>query len=229
MNEYFASYPGTQSGRDGGKNAGVADGSAEPTAIELANARAQVNAGFDRLSKSIAAGTESNAGLGASEIALLLEVLEEKRSEELNAGMSMSRIRSWQANGRARSILLTDARAALVYTELNARRHAASERPVRYFGFADDAGFRVFEFGRLPQTGSSRKYRVSVSLAFFSRNKMVLQDGPGFCASLLSQRGEPDDCVATVEDVDIFLSSRTPKAADKSRTRSQTESRYDAK
>ena len=73
-----------------------------------------MNAEFDRLSNSIAAGVESNAGLRPSEIALLLEVLEEKRSEELTTGMSMDWIRSWRANGRARSILLTDSRAVLV-------------------------------------------------------------------------------------------------------------------
>jgi hypothetical protein len=112
-----------------------------------------------------------------------------------------------------------------VYNALNARRQANAEPPLRYFGFSDAAGFRVFEFGRLPQTESSRKYRVSVSMAFFSRNKMVLQDGPGFCAALLSRRGEPGDCVASQEDLDDFLARRMPKAADKSRARP----RYDAK
>jgi hypothetical protein len=222
MNEYFASYAGTQSGNHGRNDAG---GCTEPTAVELANATVRVNAGFDHLARSIATGSESNEGLGASEIALLLEVLEEKRSQELSAGMSINRIRSWQGNGRARSILLTDPRAAGVYNTLKARRHADAEPPLRYFGFSDTAGFRVFEFGPLPQTKSSRKYHVSVSLAFFSRNKMVLQDGPGFCAALLSRRGEPDDCVASHEDLDEFLARRMSKAAEKSRPRP----RYEAK
>ena len=112
MNEHFARYPGTQSDPDGWKNTGVGGGCTEPTAVELANAKARVNAEFDRLSKSIATGSESNAGLRPGEIALLLEVLEEKRCEELTTGMSMDRIRLWRANGRARSILLTDARRA---------------------------------------------------------------------------------------------------------------------
>jgi len=219
MNEYFASYPGAQSDRDGRSSAGAVRGCTEPTAAELANAKVRVNAGFDRLAKSIATGSESNAGLGASEIALLLEVLEQKRSQELSTGMSMNRIRSWQGNEVARSILLTDPRVACVYNALNARRQADAEPPLRYFGFSDAAGFRVFEFGPLPHTESSRKYRVSVSLGFFSRNKMVLQDGPAFCAALLSHRGEPDDCVASPEDLDEFLARRMPKVGDKSRAR----------
>jgi hypothetical protein len=225
MNEYSASYAGAQSGRDGRNQASAAGGCPEPTAVDLANANLRVNAGFDRLAKSIATGSESHAGLGASEIALLLEVIEEKRSQELSTEMSMHRIRSWQGNGFARSILLTDPRVARVYNALHARRQADAEPPLRYFGFSDNAGFRVFEFGRLPQTQSSPKYRVSVSLGFFSRNKMVLQDGPGFCAGLLSRRSEPDDCVASQEDIDDFLARRTPKTADKSRARP----RYDAK
>lgn len=194
-------------------------GFTEPTAMELANARARVNTGFDRLSTSISAGVDFNAGLGASEIALLLEVLEEKRAAELSAEMSINRIRLWQGNGRARSILLTDPRATRVYSALNTRRLADAEPPLRYFGFVDEAGFRVFEFGRLPNTASSQKFRVSVSLAFFLGNKMVLQDGPGFCAGLLSRRGNPDDCVASQEDLDDFLASRASKVAVKSRAR----------
>ena len=202
MNEYFAG-----------------SGYAEPTAIELADAKARVNTGFDRLSASISSGVDFNAGLGESEIALLLEVLEEKRAAELSAGMSITRIRLWQGNGQARIILLADPRVTRVYNALNARRLADAEPPLRFFGFVDEAGFRVFEFGRLPKTESSEKYRVSVSLAFFLRNKMVLQDGPGFCAALLSRRSKPDDCVASEEDLDDFLASRAAKAAVKSRPR----------
>lgn len=225
MNEYFAGYAGAQSRGNGRNQTGAAGGCPEPTAVELANANVRMNAGFDRLAKSIATGSESNAGLGASEIALLLEVIEEKRCQELSAGMSINRIRSWQGSGLARSILLTDPRAARVYNALDARRQADAEPPLRYFGFSDKAGSRVFEFGSLPQTESSPKYRVSVSLAFFLRNKMVLQDGPGFCAALLSRRGAPDDCVASQEDLDDFLARRVSKTADKSRARP----RYDAK
>jgi hypothetical protein len=202
MNEYFA---------EGGWT--------EMTALELANAKDRVNSGFDRLSTSISSGVDFNAGLGESEIALLLEVVEEKRAAELSAEMSMNRIRLWQGTGRARSILLTDPRATRVYNALNTRRLADAEPPLRYFGFADEGGFRVFEFGRLPKTESSEKYRVSVSLAFFLRNQMVLQDGPGFCAGLLSRRGNPNDCVASQEDLDEFLASRASKAAMKSRPR----------
>src|SRR5689334_21991271 len=162
MNEYFASYPGTQSDPGGRKNADAAGECADPTAFELANAKVRVNAGFDRLAKSIATGSESNAGLGATELALRPEVLEAERCQELSTGMSTNRIRSLQGNGLARSILLTDPRVAHVYNALNARRQANAEPPLRYFGFSDAAGFRVFEFGRLPQTESSRKYRVSV-------------------------------------------------------------------
>lgn len=223
MNE-FAGYPGTQS-NCGRNNAGIGGGFAEPTAVELANAKARVNAGFDHLATAIANGSGSNAGFGASEITLLLEVIEEKRSQELSTAMSINRIRAWRVNGCARTILMTDPRAARVYKVLNARRQAAAEAPLRYLGFTDKAGFRVFEFGRLPQTESSQKCRVSVSLDFFLRNKMVFQDGPGFCAALLSQRAEPEDWVATREDLDDFLARRMPKSADKSRARP----RYDAK
>src|SRR5690349_10310045 len=144
MNEYFASYAGAKRDRE---NTGI-ETRKEPTAIELANTKARVNAEFDRLAKSIAARAEWNEQFDAYEIPLLLEVLEEKRSEELTAGMSMNWIRSWQANGRARSILLTDARATVVYKAHDERRRASAERPVRYFGFTDEAGFRVFLFGR---------------------------------------------------------------------------------
>jgi hypothetical protein len=225
MNEYFASYPGAQSDRDGRRDAGETRGRADPREVELANAKARVNADFDHLSKSIGAGADSSAGLEDSEILLLLEVLEEKRAEELKAPMSAEWIRSWQANGRARSVLLKDPRAALIYRARDQRRRAAADRPVRYLGFVDEAGFRVFQFGRLPETESSPRYRVSVSLAFFSRDKILLQDGPGFCAALLSRRGEPDDCVASLEDLDNFLATRMPKATHKNRARP----RYDAK
>jgi hypothetical protein len=219
MNEYFGGFSGPQSDRDAWTTEGVTGGCAEPTSFQLADAKARVNDEFDRLSRSIAAGVQSNAGLDAGEIALLLEVLEEKRSEELNATMSIDWMRSWKLNGRARNILLTDSRAALIYRARDERRHLTVDRPVRYFGFTDEGGFRVFRFGRFPETPSSPKYRVSVSLTFFSRNKMALQDGPGFCAALLSRRAEPNDCVASLEDLDDFLASRAAKSAEKSRPR----------
>jgi hypothetical protein len=225
MNEYFAGYTGAQSGPDAWENEGGAGGSPHPASSELDNAKARVNAEFDGLSRSIAAGVQWNVGLNAREIALLLEVLEEKRSQELNALMSVDWIRSWTSNGRARSILLADSRAALTYQARDERRHAAVDRPVRYFGFMDEGGFRVFRFGRLPETESSPKYRVSVPLAFFSRNKMALQDGPGFCAAILSRRVEPEDCVPSLEDLNDFLASRASKSAEKSRPRP----RYDAR
>ncbi len=229
MNEYFAGDAGTRRDASGPYGAALERDGAELKAGPLTEARARVNAGFDRLAKSIATGSDANAGLGGDEIALLLGVLEEKRAEELSGAMPVHRARAWLANSEARTVLMRDPRAALIFRGLNSRRLSSAERPLRYFGFVDDAGFRVFEFGRLPDTAASQKYHVSVSLAFFLHSKMVLQDGPGFCAALLAEREEPADCVASDEDLDHFLASRAPKTADKRRATSRTETRYDGK
>lgn len=220
MNQYFGNYPGAQSEGERWKNEA---GRIEPNSFQAADAKVRVNAEFDRLSRSIAARAEWNTGLNAREVALLLQIVEQKRSEELIAQISTEWIEAWQSNSRARSILLTDARAANIYKTCDARRQAAVERPVRYFGFVDQGGCRVFQFGRLPETDRSTKYRVSVSLAFFAHKKLVLQDGPGFCASILAGCDEPNDYVATLADVDDFLASRPRGGTDKTRPR------YDAR
>lgn len=218
MKQNCGNYLAAQIDLDGGK--GTAGTSrTDPTSFELASAKARVNAEFDRLSQSISASADRTSGFDASEIARLLAILEEKRCEELATAMSMDWIRSWRLNGRAQNLLLNDSRAALIYKARNERRLPSADRPVRYFGFVDEGAFRVFRFGRLPDRESSPKYRVSVSLAFFSRGKVVLQDGPGLCAAILARRAEPDDCVATVEDLDNFLASRTQKTADKRRVK----------
>ena len=88
------------------------------------------------------------------------------------------------------------------------QRHSAVDGPLRYFGFSDEGAYRIFTFGRLPERDGSAKYRVSVSLAFFSRHKMSLQEGPEFCAAILSRQTEPKDFEATPEDLERFLASR---------------------
>jgi hypothetical protein len=86
---------------------------------------------------------------------------------------------------------------------------------VRFLGFHDDREFRKFKFGRLPSTDASRIYRVSVAWAFFSRNNLSLQEGPGLCSAILSGQATPTDCEATAEDVQRFIESRPVKSRGK--------------
>lgn len=179
----------------------------------------EVNAEFDRVSRLMSTGSNQYRGFVAGEIDALAALLEEKRAESL-AGASFSQsIHNWLLAGGAQRVLTADPRARAIYEARNERRRAASTGPIRYFGFRDDGEFRIFNFGRLPMTDDAAMLHVSVSLTFFTRQSMSLQDGPGFCATILSEKEDPADYEVTAEDVEKFLASRRVKSGGKGAAR----------
>jgi hypothetical protein len=171
-----------------------------------------VNLEFDRVIRIIVAGTTRYQGLTQEETASLIAILEEKRSQFLMRGVSAPTYGS-RFSGRVQTILIADPRAKAIFDARLQRRKIAPEGPIRFLGFDTTADARVFKFGRLPARDEGDLFQITIAHVFFAPHQLSLQEGPGFCTGILSEKEHPADYVVTAEDVQEYLAKKPVKTS----------------
>jgi hypothetical protein len=173
--------------------------------------RESVDLEFDRVLGIITGGSARYQDLTPEEIAALIAILEEKRKEFKSRGQSASGFGS-RFSGRVQTLLIADPRAKAVFDARMVRRKTAPEGPIRYLGFRTTVAARVFNFGRLPARENEDLFEVLIAHRFFVPHQLSLQDGPGFCASILAEKDHPASYEANEQDVQDYLAKKPSKA-----------------
>jgi hypothetical protein len=174
--------------------------------------RESVDLEFDRVLGIITGGSSRYSGLTPEEIAVLVGVLEEKRAEFKLRGNAIPGYGS-RFSGRVQTLLIADPRAKAVFDARMQRRKTLPEGPVRYLGFITTAEARIFNFGRLPARDETDQFRVRIAHSFFAPSRLSLQDGPGFCATILAAKDHPAEYEATSDDVEEFLAKKPSRGS----------------
>jgi len=168
---------------------------------------------FERVLQAITDGTNRFQGLTPEEVGVVSAVLAEKRVEYETSRAATPHYNS-RFSGRVQSILTADPRVKAIFDTRLQRRRVAPEGPIRYMGFSTTPAFRVFRFGRLPARDENDLFQIRIAHGFFAPQQMSLQEGPGFCAVILSERDHPADYEVTAEDIQDFIAKKpvkTPK------------------
>jgi hypothetical protein len=165
---------------------------------------------FDRVLGIITGGASRYQGLTPEEIAALIAVLEEKRREFKTRGEAQTGYGS-RFSGRVQTILIADPRAKAVFDARMQRRKVAPDGPIRFLGFRTTTDARIFNFGRLPARDEADLFEVRIAHVFFAPHQLSLQEGPGFCATILAEKEHPSHYEATAEDVVEYLSKKPSK------------------
>jgi len=171
-----------------------------------------VNLEFNRVAQIILSGTTRYQGLTPEETAGLIAILEEKRSQFLQRGVAMPGYGS-RFSGRVQTILIADPRAKAIFDARLQRRRVAPDGPIRFLGFDTTPGARIFKFGRLPARDEGDLFQIRIAHVFFGPRQLSLQEGPGFCSVILSEKEHPADYTATSEDVQEFLAKKPSKTS----------------
>jgi len=174
-------------------------------------AQESVDVEFDRVLGIITGGASRYQGLTPEEMAALIAILEEKRTEFKLRGQSIPGYGS-RFSGRVQTLLISDPRAKAVFEARMQRRKIAPEGPVRYMGFTTTVDSRIFSFGRLPARDEGDLFEVRIAHVFFAPHQLSLQEGPGFCATILAEKEHPTSYQATPEDVQDYLAKKPGKA-----------------
>jgi hypothetical protein len=205
--------PADHNGDGGGHNHVVLRGAADQIswAREI---RARVSAEFDRVRSSIEAGSNKFRALDRTETATLLTLIEEHRAAVFSRDQADYFIAEWQNpadrlqrvfNGDERWRAISDARAAR-------RPKSEAAAPVRYLGFDDAGGTRIYKFGRLPSRAGMEIFVVNMDVAMFLKHKISFQDGPAMCSAIMAASAEPKDHWVTDDDSLEFIARRPVKA-----------------
>jgi hypothetical protein len=176
--------------------------------------RTRVTAEFDRFARSLNDGANRFRALDRAEISVLLAVLEEHRSSVLGMAHAEYFINQWQDPGdRVQRVVSADGRWKAI-TEARAGRMAKAPpvAPIRYMGFDDVAGVRIYKFGRFPSHNGMEIFTVRMPVAMFLKHKISFQDGPGMTSAIMAAGTEPRDHLVTDEDSLEFISRRPVKA-----------------
>jgi hypothetical protein len=171
-----------------------------------------VNLEFDRVVQIINGGTTRYQGLTPEETSALIAILEEKRSQFLMRGVALPGYGS-RFSGRVQTILIADPRAKAIFDARLQRRRIAPEGPIRYLGFDTTVDARVFKFGRLPARDEGDLFQVRIAHAFFGPHQLSLQEGPGFCMAILSEKEHPANYVVSADDVQEHLAKKPVKTS----------------
>ncbi len=175
--------------------------------------RRQVDQSFDRISVAVASGTNRYKALTPEETAVLLAVVAEHRGDVLGKCSAQYFLEHWQDPvDRAQRLIHTDPRW-LALVEARAARNPKPDAvaPIRYMGFDDAKGVRMFKFGRLPANPSTPVYKISVHVQLLLSHGISFQDAPSMCAAILASR-EASSCTITEEDCLSFIALRPAKA-----------------
>jgi hypothetical protein len=174
--------------------------------------RTQINLSFDRLVTSVETGVNRYKGLEPGEISAVLAMVEEHRTKVLGVQDAQYFLDNWQDPvDRVQRLIHGDERWKNIVESRAVRnpRHDALV-PLRYMGFDDAAGTRIFKFGRLPATATTVVYTVRASVDLFRKHKISFQDGPAMCSAIVAN-GEVESHELTDEDCVAFLSLRASK------------------
>jgi hypothetical protein len=171
-----------------------------------------VDAEFDRVLLAITGGANRFQGLTAEEIGIVTAVLAEKRGEYEKVRAAMPHYPS-RFSGRVQAILTADPRVKTIFDARLQRRRVVPEGPIRYLGFSTTPVCRVFRFGRLPSRDEHDVFQVRIAHAFFAPNRLSLQEGPGFCAVILSEKDHPADYEVTDDDIQDFIAKKPVKTS----------------
>jgi hypothetical protein len=174
--------------------------------------RTQINLSFDRLVASVEAGINRYKGLAPEEVTALLAMVEEHRAKVLGVQDAQYFLDNWQDPvDRVQRLIHTDERWKNI-VESRAVRNPRPDTlvPLRYMGFDDAAGTRIFKFGRLPATATTVVYTVSASVDLFRKHKISFQDGPAMCSAIVGN-GDVESHELTDEDCIAFLSLKASK------------------
>jgi hypothetical protein len=174
--------------------------------------RTQIVSSFDRLVTSVESGANRYRGLEPGEISTLLAVVEEHRIKVLGVQEAQYFLDHWQDPvDQVQRLIHSDERWKNI-VESRALRNPRPETsvPLRYMGFDDAGGTRIFKFGRLPANADTVIYKVSASVDLFRKHKISFQDGPAMCAAIVAN-GEVESHELTDDDCLAFLSLRSSK------------------
>jgi len=176
--------------------------------------RERVRAEFDRVRRSIEAGSNKFRALDRTETATLLTLLEEHRTDALSADQAEYFIAEWQNPAdRLQRVFNGDERWRAIHDARAARRpRAEALAPIRYLGFDDAKGTRIYKFGRLPSHEGMEIFVVNMTIEMFMKHKISLQDGPAMCSAIMAASDEPKDHWVTDDDSLEFIARRPAKA-----------------
>jgi hypothetical protein len=175
--------------------------------------RAQVDLSFQRVVNAIQSGANKYKGLESPETEALLSMVGQHRASVLGVSDAQHFLDHWQdpvdrvqrlINGDPRWKTIMEARALR-----NPRQDVAA--PLRYMGFDDASGVRIFKFGRLPASPETPVFTVHADVALFLKHKISFQDGPAMCSAIVAS-GEFGNHQLTDEDCLAFVSLRPSKA-----------------
>jgi hypothetical protein len=166
---------------------------------------------FERVLQAVATGTNRFQGLTPDEVRAVTAVLAEKRAEYAAAHAAMPHSLS-RFSGRVQSILTADPRVKAIFDARLGRRRIVPEGPVRYLGFSTTPVCRVFKFGRMPPRDNNDLFQVRMPHGLFAPHRISLQEGPGFCASILTEKEHPADYEITAEDIEGFIARKPVRA-----------------
>lgn len=175
--------------------------------------RKQVGQSFDRIAAAVAAGTNRYKSLTPEETSSLLAVVEEHRASVLGMCDARYFMDQWQDPiDRAQRLIHADARW-LSMVEARAARNPRPDAvaPIRYMGFDDAKGVRIFKFGRLPANALTPVYKISVPVSLLLAHGISFQDAPSMCAAIMASR-DACSCTITEEDCLAFIALRPVKA-----------------
>ena len=178
-----------------------------------AEIRIQVTAEFDRFAKSLNDGANRFRSLDRAEIGTLLAMLAEHRKSVLSAAQAEYFINQWQEPADCLQRLIgADLRwKAITETRVTRLPRMPAIAPIRYMGFDDISGIRVYKFGRFPSHNGMEIFTVRMPVAMFLKYKISFQDGPGMTSAIMAAGPEQKDHLVTDEDSLEFIARRPVK------------------
>jgi hypothetical protein len=157
--------------------------------------RGRVKNEFDRVRRSIEAGSNKYRALDRSETATLLALIDELRASVLSADQAGYFIAEWNNPAdRLQRLLHGDARWKAINDARAARRPRPDDAaPIRYLGFDAAGGTRIYKFGRFPSRDGMEIFVVNMAVDMFLKHKISFQDGPAMCSAIMAAGPEPMD------------------------------------
>lgn len=87
-----------------------------------------------------------------------------------------------------------------------------------YQGFTHKDGNRSFLFQGVDEHKVETRFSIDVNILLFARNKMAIQDGPGFCLNLLTiAGGSTPDALEKLRHYQVVQADLLPILADRER------------
>jgi hypothetical protein len=167
---------------------------------------------FDRVLQAVLGGTNRFQGLTPEEARTVAEILAEKRAEYASTkGRGPSHLSKF--SGRVQTMLTADIRVKTVFEARLERRRIVPEGPIRYLGFSTTTSCRVFRFGRLPARDAADLFEIRIAHVYFAPHRLSLQEGPGFCATVLAENDHPAVYEVTDTDIEAFIAKKPVKAS----------------